>query len=89
MEDITPFLPGDTVAFLRIADDDRPFPFRPVSAGLFLIGQGAGCDLRLGHDEMPGLHSVIQLTEENREHRLNRWRRIAGQRVHEAQGKFP
>ena len=63
MEDITPFLPGDTVAFLRIADDDRPFPFRPVSAGLFLIGQGAGCDLRLGHDEMPGLHSVIQLTE--------------------------
>ena len=63
MDDITPFLPGDTVAFLRIADDDRPFPFRPVSAGLFLIGQGAGCDLRLGHDEMPALHSVIQLSE--------------------------
>ena len=63
VDDITPFLPGDTVAFLRIADDDRPFPFRPVSAGLFLIGQGAGCDLRLGHDEMPALHSVIQLSE--------------------------
>ena len=37
VDDITPFLPGDTVAFLRIADDDRRFPFRPVSAGLFLI----------------------------------------------------
>ena len=63
MDDITPFLPGDTVAFLRIADDNRRFPFRPVSAGLFLIGHGAGCDLRLGHDDMPALHSVIQISD--------------------------
>ncbi len=62
VDDITPLLPGDTVAFLRIADADRRFPFRPVAAGIFLIGHGAGCDLRLGHDEMPALHSVIQVS---------------------------
>jgi hypothetical protein len=64
VDDITPFLPGDTVAILRIADDRRQFPFRPVASGLFLIGQGAGCDLRLGDDQMPALHSVLQISSE-------------------------
>ncbi len=61
MQDITPFLPGDTVAFLRLADDDRRFPFRPIAPGLFLIGHGPCCDLRLGVPEMPPLHSAIQI----------------------------
>lgn len=61
VENITPFLPGDTVAYLRLADGDRRFPFRPISSSLFLIGQGPGCDLRLGLTEMPAIHSAIQI----------------------------
>lgn len=60
MQDITPFLPGDTIAYLRLADSERRFPFRPVAQGLFLIGQGPACDLRLGLENLPALHSVIQ-----------------------------
>ena len=67
VEDITPFLPGDTVAYLRIADGNRRFPFRPVSSGMFLIGQGPSCDLRLGMSGIPSIHSVIQLNEESAE----------------------
>lgn len=67
MEDITPFLPGDTVAYLRIADGNRRFPFRPVSSGMFLIGQGPSCDLRLGMSGIPSIHSVIQLNAESAE----------------------
>lgn len=60
VEDITPFLPGDTIAYLRLAEGDRRFPVRPISPGLFLIGQGPGCDLRLGSLDIPNIHSVIQ-----------------------------
>lgn len=67
MEEITPFLPGDTVAYLRIADDSRRFPFRPVPNGMFLIGQGPSCDLRLGMPGIPSIHSVIQLDAESAE----------------------
>lgn len=61
VENITPFLPGDTVAYLRLADGERRFPFRPISSNLFLIGQGPGCDLRLGLAEIPAIHSAIQI----------------------------
>ncbi|MFN9719552.1 MAG: FHA domain-containing protein [Planctomycetota bacterium] len=61
MEDITPFLPGDTVAYLRIADGDRKFPFRPMGAGLFLIGHGRSCDLRLGNKDVSAIHSVVEV----------------------------
>ena len=67
MQEITPFLPGDTVAYLRLADEERKFPFRPISPGLFLIGQGPGCDLRLGLEEMPPIHSAIQMSESGAE----------------------
>lgn len=67
MDDITPLLPGDAVAFLRIADETRRFPFRPMPKGLFLIGRGQGCDLRLGGDELPDVHSVLQITEDSAE----------------------
>lgn len=59
VNDITPYLPGDAVAYLRVADGDQRFPFRPVLPGLFLIGQGRSCDLRLGLEEIPPIHSVI------------------------------
>lgn len=65
MDDVTPFLPADTVAYLRIADSERRFPFRPVSPGLFLIGQGRSCDLRLGNDNVPTIHSVLQVDREH------------------------
>jgi len=61
VQDITPFLPGDTIAYLRLADGDRRFPFRPISSQLFLIGQGPSCDLRLGSHEMPAIHTAIQM----------------------------
>lgn len=61
VDDITPLLPGDAVAWLRIADEARRFPFRPIAAGLFLIGRGSGCDLRLGGEVFPELHSVLQV----------------------------
>jgi hypothetical protein len=61
VEHITPFLPGDTVAYLRLADGERRFPFRPVAPGLFLIGQSPACDLRLGLPEMPSIHSALQV----------------------------
>jgi hypothetical protein len=67
VQEITPFLPGDTVAYLRLADDERKFPFRPVGSGLFLIGQGPGCDLRLGLDEIPAIHSAIQMSDSGAE----------------------
>jgi hypothetical protein len=67
VQEITPFLPGDTVAYLRLADEERKFPFRPISSGRFLIGQGPGCDLRLGLEEMPPIHSAIQMSDSGAE----------------------
>ncbi len=67
MEDITPFLPGDTVAYLRLADGERRFPFRPVATGLFLIGQGPGCDLRLGVPDIPSIHSALHMEKSSGE----------------------
>ena len=59
-----PLLPGDTVACLRLADDSRRFPFRPLAPGLFLIGSGPSCDLRLGEAGIPAIHSVIDVSKE-------------------------
>jgi len=67
VQDITPFLPEDTIAYLRLADEDRRFPFRPISSQLFLIGQGPGCDLRLGSAEMAAIHTAIQLGKDSAE----------------------
>lgn len=36
-------------------------PLRPVSRDRFLIGAGERCDLRLGGDEMPAVHSVVHI----------------------------
>lgn len=39
------------------------FPQRPVSGPRFFIGSGPGCDLRLGGDTFPTIHSLIQTRE--------------------------
>lgn len=62
VENIIKFLPRDAVAFLRIADSDARFPIRPISEGSFLIGHGSACDLRLGDQEVPALHSILRVT---------------------------
>lgn len=36
-------------------------PLRPIVRDRFLIGSGPRCDLRLGGDEMPLLHSIVHL----------------------------
>lgn len=58
----------------RAADENTPitlevvrgktrFPRRKITEGNFLIGADSDCDLRLGGDEMPPLHSVIHLEQ--------------------------
>lgn len=39
------------------------FPQRPVSGPRFFIGSGPGCDLRLGGESFPAIHSLIQTRE--------------------------
>lgn len=45
--------------YLEIQKGRTRFPYRPVRTGRFLIGNGAGCDLRLGGSEVPPLHSIV------------------------------
>lgn len=61
MRDYTALLPADAIACLKLADDGRRFPFRPLTSGLFLIGSGPSCDLRLGGGGIPSLHSRIEI----------------------------
>ncbi|MDB5392081.1 MAG: hypothetical protein JWM11_7727 [Planctomycetaceae bacterium] len=39
------------------------FPQRPISGPRFFIGSGPGCDLRLGGESFPAIHSLIQTRE--------------------------
>lgn len=61
MRDFSALLPPNTVACLKLANDGRRFPFRPLTAGHCLIGSGAACDLRLGETGVPSLHTSIEL----------------------------
>lgn len=45
---------------LEISRGRTRYPHRPISGPRFFIGSGAGCDLRLGGDTFPAIHSVIQ-----------------------------
>lgn len=63
MKDLTAILPQDTVACLQLADNGRRIPFRALTPGLFLIGSGPSCDLRLGDSGVPSLHSMIRVDE--------------------------
>ncbi len=63
LKDLTAILPQDTVACLQLADNGRRVPFRALTPGLFLIGSGPSCDLRLGESGVPALHSMIRVDE--------------------------
>ena len=45
---------------LEICRGRTRFPERPVAGPRFFIGSGEGCDLRLGGDLLPSIHSLIQ-----------------------------
>jgi|GEM_PF-636587 len=47
---------------LEITRGRTRFPRRPVTHSRFLIGAGATCDLRLGGEQMPALHSIITVS---------------------------
>jgi hypothetical protein len=46
---------------LEVTRGRTRFRRRPVTSPRFLIGSGATCDLRLGGDAMPALHSIITI----------------------------
>lgn len=52
-------LPEKTLACLQIAGDERRFPFRPLAVGQHRIGSSPDCEIRLGEQGIPDLHSVI------------------------------
>ncbi|HEY3967862.1 MAG TPA: FHA domain-containing protein [Planctomycetaceae bacterium] len=52
-----PVLPVHLI--LEVTRGSTRFRRRPVTSTRFLIGSGTTCDLRLGGDDMPALHSII------------------------------
>ena len=46
--------------YLEIVKGSTQFPNRPVYEGVFLIGSGTNCDLRLGGTDTPAVHSVLR-----------------------------
>lgn len=46
--------------YLEIVKGSTQFPNRPVYEGVFLIGAGTNCDLRLGGTDTPAVHSVVR-----------------------------
>lgn len=56
-------LSEDVFYTLEICKGKTQFPQRPVIELRFLIGAGAGCDLRLGGDDIPPLHTILIVSE--------------------------
>ncbi|MFK7817237.1 MAG: FHA domain-containing protein [Planctomycetaceae bacterium] len=46
--------------YLEIVKGSTRFPNRPVYEGVFLIGSGSNCDLRIGGPDTPAVHSVVR-----------------------------
>ena len=49
------------VVFLEIKQGRTAFPFRPVQGNRFLIGSAGCCDLCLGSQSVPQLHSLLHI----------------------------
>ena len=62
------------VLLLEITQGSTAHPVRPVTADRFLIGASAACDLQLGGDSIPPLHSVIVREADGR----FRWEKVSG-----------
>jgi len=59
VSDDSPNTSSSPVLFLEIRRGQTCFPYRPILQSRFLIGADGACDLRLGGDDMPPLHSII------------------------------
>ena len=55
-------LPFPVQLVLEVTKGHTRFPRRPVTHPRFLIGAGSTCDLRLGGEGMPALHSLITVS---------------------------
>lgn len=58
---------GKTYLVLEIIRGRTRFPNRPVAGPRFLIGAGVTCDMRLGGQNIPALHSLITRGDEGPE----------------------
>ncbi len=56
----TPGASTTPMLYLEIVRGNTEFPNRPVFEGVFLIGSGSNCDLRLGGPETPAVHSILR-----------------------------
>lgn len=54
--------PGSSSPILEIVCGKTASPLRPILQDRFLIGSGPRCDLRLGGDDMPLLHSIVHIS---------------------------
>ena len=52
------------VVFLEIKQGRTAFPFRPVQGNRFLIGSASCCDLCLGSQSVPQLHSLLHVDQD-------------------------
>lgn len=52
---------GQSPLMLEITRGQTESPFRPIDCDRFLIGSGERCDLRLGGDDVPSIHSIIHI----------------------------
>ena len=59
--DLTSVPTALTGCYLDICRGKTHFPVRPINRQTFLIGSGEQCDLQLGGEGMPILHSVIHV----------------------------
>ena len=50
---------GPPLLYLEICRGRTGFPLRPVRSPRFMIGAAEQCQLRLGGDDMPSLHSIL------------------------------
>lgn len=51
--------------YLEIVKGSTEFPNRPVYEGVFLIGSGSNCDLRIGGSNTPAVHSILRADDGN------------------------
>ncbi|GAB5441543.1 MAG: hypothetical protein Fues2KO_18920 [Fuerstiella sp.] len=56
--------PDNTIGYLRIASATGRQPIEPVAVGTIRIGSGTDCQLRLGDDQLPLVHTVLTVEAE-------------------------
>lgn len=65
MSDTSNHIENEPKLYLEIVKGSTEFPNRPVYEGVFLIGAGTNCDLRIGGTNTPAVHSIVRADEGN------------------------